>query len=337
MEWLHLALLLAGSGFVIYPLCRMLRLSRGQTVACVAVAVGGTLAMAIGYFFVAFGECLAENRYPEPPLSWPWSPRREFCQSGTWASRGTLALLLIPTLVACGGAVLFRFKWRVPAYGVLALVVATPFLPGLYVSLLPYYRLDSYAILHNPYVRPESEEAPARACYAYGIVHGPKSTAVTDGSERVCADLARTPESAELVPEYESLPNYATVRWRLEWLGKRLTEEEMAPGTAYDGLIAERVYRLSESRPARTRSSPGPLALVRVRLEVVERDELERRCVRRLEHDGRRDAGLERLLPAQATTHQRSPGCEAREHPLRLRRREVVPGLAPRTRGTPPS
>src|SRR5687768_13211840 len=42
------------------------------------------------------------------------------------------------------------------------------------------------------------------------------------------------------------------------------------------------------------------LAGHRVRLEVGHRDELERRCVRRLEDDRRRDARLERFLPAQS-------------------------------------
>jgi hypothetical protein len=245
VEWLYLAGLLAGPGVLVYLLCRKLRLSRAQTVACVIVAVGGTVATAAGLFVVSFSECWAENRYPEPPLSWPWSPRREFCQSGSAESHAALALLVIPTLIACVGAALFRVRRRRPAFAVLALVAVTPFLPGVYVSRLSYYRLDSYPILHDPYVRPATNESPARACYAYGIVYGPRTTPVTDETQRVCADLARTPEAAELVPEYESMPNYSTIRWRLEWLGKRLTEERMSPGTEYDGLVAERVYKLS--------------------------------------------------------------------------------------------
>lgn len=123
--------------------------------------------------------------------------------------------------------------------------MATPFLPSLYVAQLPYYRLDSYPVLHNPYVRPASEERPARACYAYGVVYGPNATTITDESERICADLKHTEEASELVPEYESLPSYASTRWRLEWLGKRLTESELRPGTEYDGLVAQNVYTLS--------------------------------------------------------------------------------------------
>ena len=47
--------------------------------------------------------------------------------------------------------------------------------------------------------------------------------------------------------------------------------------------------------------------------------------MRRLEHDRRRNTGVERLLPAaRRTTHQRSPGHEPREAPLGMRRREVV-------------
>ena len=57
----------------------------------------------------------------------------------------------------------------------------------------------------------------------------------------------------------------------------------------------------------------APTTRGRVRLEVVHRDELERRGVRRLEHDRRRDAGLERLVPAlrddaPAVARPRAPG-----------------------------
>ena len=48
----------------------------------------------------------------------------------------------------------------------------------------------------------------------------------------------------------------------------------------------------------RREASDSELA-ARVRLEIGHRDELERRRVRRLEHDRRRDARLERLLPAR--------------------------------------
>ena len=62
----------------------------------------------------------------------------------------------------------------------------------------------------------------------------------------------------------------------------------------------------------RKRREAGRLVLEGVRLEVGERDELERRGVRRLEHDRRSDTRLERLLPARRddapAVARRSPG-----------------------------
>ena len=62
-----------------------------------------------------------------------------------------------------------------------------------------------------------------------------------------------------------------------------------------------------------------------VRLEVAHRDELECGGMRRLEHDRRRDAGLERLVPALRDDAPAVSRLEPREHPLRLWRDEVVP------------
>ncbi len=75
----------------------------------------------------------------------------------------------------------------------------------------------------------------------------------------------------------------------------------------------------------RKRRGGRGLDLEGVRLEVGERDELERRGVRRLEHDRRRDARLERLLPARGDDAPAVARAEPREQPLRLRRHEVVP------------
>ena len=62
-----------------------------------------------------------------------------------------------------------------------------------------------------------------------------------------------------------------------------------------------------------------------VRFEVGERDELERRRVRRLEHDRWRDTRLQRLLPARRDDAPAVARLQPREQPLRLRRHEVVP------------
>ena len=69
----------------------------------------------------------------------------------------------------------------------------------------------------------------------------------------------------------------------------------------------------------------SPQANPRVRLEVGERDELEGRSVRSLEHDGRRDTGLERFLPARRDDAPAIARLESGKQPLRLRGHEVVP------------
>ena len=61
-----------------------------------------------------------------------------------------------------------------------------------------------------------------------------------------------------------------------------------------------------------------------VRFEVGERDELERRRVRRLQHDRWRDTGLKRLLPPRRDDAPAVARFQPREQPLRLRRHEVV-------------
>jgi hypothetical protein len=62
-----------------------------------------------------------------------------------------------------------------------------------------------------------------------------------------------------------------------------------------------------------------------MRLEIVERDELERGRMRSLEYGRRRGAGLERLLPACGDDAPTIARLQPREEPLRLRRGKVVP------------
>jgi hypothetical protein len=228
---------------VVALVCRLLGLGGGQAIAFAGIALVGTLLAMGGLVWAALAECWFENR--PRPLSWPWSPRREFCsEPGSPAALGAYPLLALPALAASLGAFLWSKRHRGLAAGAFCLIAVSPFLPSLYASALPYYRLDSYPILHNPYVRPASDQWPARVCYAYGVVHGPALTRIENTTERVCADLKSTQEARELVPEYESLPSYPSIRGRVEWLGKNLTENGMEPGTEYDGLVAERVYRL---------------------------------------------------------------------------------------------
>ena len=82
----------------------------------------------------------------------------------------------------------------------------------------------------------------------------------------------------------------------------------------------------AQAQAARKERKPDRELARGVRLELGERDELERGGVRRLEDDGRSDARLERLLPARRDDAPAVAGPQAGEHPLRLRRDEVVPG-----------
>jgi hypothetical protein len=246
MEYVLWLLALLAVGAFTGLVCRWRGLGRAQTVTCVAIALAGTLAATGALVFTSLVECLGENR--DRPFSWPWSPRRKFCSdSGSAAQRGALALLLVPCLLTCLGAVLWSKRLGKLAALAFCLIASTLFLPALYVSVLPYYLLDSVPILHDPYVRPATDGRPARACYAFGIVHGPRATPITADTERVCVDLEPTEEASVLVPGYESTSEYAyaSVPYDLEWLGKRLTETDLAPGTGYEGLVAERVYTLS--------------------------------------------------------------------------------------------
>jgi hypothetical protein len=247
MESAVLLLALIAAVAAVALLCRRLGFSTGRTFLCSAIVLVGTVAAIGGLAITSFLECFGENRSPEPPASWPWSPRREFCSDGdSWAARGALPLLALPFVLTALGAFLWSRKRRGLAAATFALIAVTPFAPGVYVSALPYYRLDSVPILHDPYVRPATDDLPARVCYAFGIVHGPRATSVSDETERTCVDLARTPEASVLVPDYERTSRYAyaSVPYDLEWLGKRLTEEDREPGIEYEGLIAERVYTL---------------------------------------------------------------------------------------------
>ena len=63
----------------------------------------------------------------------------------------------------------------------------------------------------------------------------------------------------------------------------------------------------------------------RVAFEVGHRDELERRGMRRLEDDRSGHTRLERLLPAGGDDAPTVARAEPGEHPLRLRRDEIVP------------
>ena len=134
----------------------------------------------------------------------------------------------------------------------------------------------------------------------------------------------RCPSTAARAARARSSPPASSVRSR-----RAARRSSPRRASAATGARARRTATscATGSRSVRRRppAAPAPAAVSRrrVRPEVVERRELEREGVRRLEDDGRRDAGLERLLPAVraqappvARTSPRSP--------LGMRRREVV-------------
>ena len=240
-DWAWLIAILAG-GATVAALGHVLGLSRARTLVYLCIATGGTLVIAGGFLLVSLGECVFAN---DRPLSWQWSPRREFCsEPGSPAALGGLALFLVPSLLVALGAIL-RSKlgqaWSVAAF---FLIIPSPLLPFLYVKALPFYPIYTTPVLHDPYLRTASAMRPARACYVEGIAFGPHKTVVTDETERICVDLESTAEALALTPEYdEGVTIYA-----LDWLGKTLTENGMEPGAEWEGLVVTRVYSLSGAR-----------------------------------------------------------------------------------------
>jgi hypothetical protein len=190
-------------------------------------------------------ECLAENRTPPPPPSWPWSPRREFCDPGSGAALGGFATLAAPTLLALAAAVLARTRLRPIGLALLAALIPMPLLPDFYVTSLPYYRTDQYPILHDPVLIPTSEDRPARACYEYGIAQGPReSHVVRPDDRRTCVEFERTPAAEALTYSYDE----GRTEYDLDWVGKKLTEKGLPPepgDTGVDGLVVSRAFELT--------------------------------------------------------------------------------------------
>ena len=224
-----------------------------------AAAAAVTLIEVVSLFVTGLAECWGENSDSPPPASWPWSPRLEFCSEGSSpAALGALTLLAFPTVVVMLGTFLW-FKYR-PALGLAAyaLLLSAPVLPSLYINALPYYRFDSYPVLHQPLLRPASASRPPRVCYVYGIAFGPRK-AVAGHALRECVELEPTPQARSLTPMYDE----GRTIYNLDWVGKNLTEKGLPirPGeTGVAGLVVERAYKLTEHQ-ARTDAHflPGSL------------------------------------------------------------------------------
>lgn len=219
------------------------------TAVWAGIAAGSATAITLGAIaLTVLVECVAENADPPPPPSWSWSPRRQFCNDrSSAAGLGALALLVVPTALVVAGSLL-RFKrhtalgWT--AYG---LMLFTPVVPAVYVNALPYYRLDSYPVLHQPLLRPASGSKPPRVCYLYGIAFGPRKVEVTSTTSRECVEFTPTPEARSLTARYDE----GRTIYDLDWVGRNLRQTGLPvrPGaTGVDGLLVGRAYKLPDSQ-----------------------------------------------------------------------------------------
>jgi hypothetical protein len=222
---------------------------RRRTALWAGVAAGLVTTVAlVASLLTGFGECGVENPEPAPPLSWPWSPRRQFCSDDSSpAALGALGPLLLPAAMVMLGTFLRFKKQAALGWIAYAIVLTAPVLPSLYVDALPYYRLDSYPVLHEPLLRPASEGGPARACYVYGIAHGPRKIETTSATSLECVDLEPTAEALSLTPSYDQ----GRTIYDLDWMGKKLTQKGLPirPGpTGVEGLVVDRAYKLPDGR-----------------------------------------------------------------------------------------
>jgi hypothetical protein len=214
-----------------------LGLTRKHVVVGALVAVVGTAVVWIGLAFAILGTCFLSEPHPH----WPWSPKTEYCEGDSpVVSAAVYAALAAPALLALLGTILWARAGQLWAATAFVLVPVPAILVGWYVNSLPYYYVQSTPVLHNPYLRVASDSRPARACYAYGIIRGPRKTVITPDTERVCVDLEQTSEARALTPKYDQ----GHTHHALEFLGHELTENGMKPGAEFEGLVAVRVYRL---------------------------------------------------------------------------------------------
>jgi hypothetical protein len=250
--WLHWDSVELAS--VAVPLVVVVAAMRLAGVSWVWAAVAGAATAGVTYlaanelFDVWVRECLAENRTPPPPPSWPWSPRREFCDPSSGPALGGFAMLAAPTLVALFAAVLARTQLRPLGFAVLAMLIPTPLLPEIYVTSLPYYKLDEYPILHRPRLLPASSLRPATACYEYGIASGPRQSNVIRPEDRLtCVEFERTAAARSLAPPTDAGPT----QLELEQVGKNLTAKGLPPepgDTGVHGLVVTRAFELSVAK-----------------------------------------------------------------------------------------
>jgi hypothetical protein len=212
-------------------------LTRKHVFVGALVAVVGTVVVWIGLGLALLSTCFLS----EPHSHWSWSPKTEYCEGDSpIVSAAAYAALAAPALLALLGTILWARAGQLWATAAFVLVPVPAILVGWFVNSLPYYYVETTPVLYNPYLRVATDSRPARACYAYGIIRGRRTTVITPDTERVCVDLEQTPEARALTPRYDQ----GHTEHALEFLGHELTENGVKPGAEFEGLVAARVYRL---------------------------------------------------------------------------------------------
>jgi hypothetical protein len=213
--------------------------------ACLAAAVTAVItgAVIVVSFFVMFGECLAENREPPRPLSYPWSPRREYCQEGTLESSLAFAIVLVPAIAMIAATFFRRRAVRPAAFAAYGLVALAPFVPSLYLEALPYYEIADTRVYFDPVLRPAKADLGPRVCMRHGIQFSDAPGESEDPyEERLCVDLEATVEARALTRGYDE----GRTAYALDQLADDLTRNGAEEGgTDVDGLVVTDVNTLT--------------------------------------------------------------------------------------------
>lgn len=213
--------------------------------ACLVAAITAVMTgvVIVVSFVVVFGECLAENQDPPRPSSYPWSPRRQYCEEGTVESNLAFALVLLPAFTMIAATFFRRKRVRPAAVTAYALLALTPFVPPLYLEALPYYEIAETQAYFDPVLRPAEGDVGPRVCMRHGIQFSDPPGAFDDPyEERVCVDLEPTAEARALTTSYDEGRTLGV----LDELADHLTRNGAEEGeTDVDGLVVTDVSELT--------------------------------------------------------------------------------------------